>query len=404
MISVDEAHKAVVDFALDLGVESIPVNQLERRVLADEVVATREQPPFDRVAMDGIAINVRECKQSQRKIETIQRAGVPQESLKNISGAIEVMTGSVLPQGCDTVVPYERCKIENGIAYINSDHILESGKNIHFTGSDYPEGKVLLSSGTKLISPTISIIASQGVTKVNVFKMPKVAIVGTGDELIDLGEKCKPWQIWRSNPYGIKAQLHNLGLGDDHIDFFHINDDAAELFIRLKKIIEDYDMVIMSGGVSAGKYDFVHTTLADLGVTQHFHKVAQKPGRPLLLGTVAGEKVIFGLPGNPVSALVCTRRFVITGLQASLKQSTKPLRAVLNKDITFKKGLELFAPVQIASNHQGQLTATPLSSNGSGDFFSLANSHGICQLPAAGEQFCAGEVYPVYPWQDSLCP
>ena len=403
MVSVEEACRLALECAPRLGSENVSIANLEGRVLAVDIRAERRQPPFNRVAMDGIAIKFSSLQKRHYTVAGMQRAGMPPLGLKSPEEAIEVMTGAVLPEGTDTVVPYEYCRLENGRAEIFPESPLKAGANIHAEGSDYSEGVVLLRRGVKLTSPTIAIAASQGLEKVEVFKPPKIAIVSTGDELVSPGEKCLPWQIWRSNSFGIKAQLKLLGIGDRYIHSFHVDDNIRTLSSDLTTILENHQVIILSGGVSAGKFDFIHTVLKELGVDIRFHKVCQKPGKPLLLGTGQQNQCVFGLPGNPVSALVCMRRYVVPCLQRSFGLRSPALRAVLCKEVKFKKPLTLFAPVALDDGACETLSAMPLDSNGSGDFFSLAGSHGFCELPTGRDIFYQGESYPLYLWEGWPC-
>ncbi len=404
MISVAEAHRLVLKHTLQLPSEKVSLENLEGRILAEDIYASRPQPPFDRVAMDGVAIALSASSEKRSlSLAGVQRAGFPPLTLKSDEQAIEVMTGAILPLGANVVVPYECCHLEKDRVEIDEHFELIKDKNIHLAGSDYGVGEKLLQRGERLTSPAISLLASSGVSQVEVVKFPRVAIISTGDELVPPGQTCRPWQIWRSNPLGMAAQLKMLGIPPQNIEQYHVNDDFKALFSLLEKVLHDDQLILLSGGVSAGKYDFVDAVLADLGVTIHFHKVAQRPGRPLLFATGRVGQCLFGLPGNPVSALTCMRRYVLPALQSSLGTSSRVFHAVLREELAFKKKLTLFAPVQVESNARGELCATPVRTNGSGDFFSLAKSHGFCELPADVDQHPVGAVYPLYFWPGISC-
>ena len=403
MISVEEAYGSVIEHPLKLDSEKISLENLEGRVLAEDIYASRSQPPFHRVAMDGIAISLASSSRRSFDLAGVQRAGFPPLSLKSDEQAIEVMTGAILPDGTNVVVPYECCRIKKDKVEVDESFELKEHRNIHLKGSDYAVGEKLLCRGECLTSPQISLLASTGISRVSVVKFPRVAIVSTGDELVTPGEDCEEWQIWRSNPLGMAAQLKALGLPAQNIDEYHVNDDFKELFSLLKKILDDYQLVLLSGGVSVGKYDFVDAVLADLGIDIRFHKVSQRPGRPLLFGTRGEGQCFFGLPGNPVSALVCMRRYVLPCLQRALGISSRNCKAILQKELVFKKKLTLFAPVRVEMNSQGELLAMPVETNGSGDFFSLAKSHGFCELPADSDKHPAGKAYPLYFWPGIPC-
>ncbi|MCO4793334.1 MAG: molybdopterin molybdotransferase MoeA [Bacteriovoracaceae bacterium] len=398
MIDVQTAEELVLRHSLRLPNELIDLENLEGRVLSCPVKSTRKQPPFDRVAMDGIAINYNSLSKNSFPIEGIQKAGRAALTLEKTEAALEVMTGAVLPIGTDTVIPYEKISIEDGLATINENVEVEKAQNIHFEASDYSEGEVLLNIGQTLNSTSIAIIASQGLTKAEVVSFPRIAIISTGDELIEPGKECKPWQIWRSNAYGIKAELKGLGVPDSNIELFHLEDKREVVFSALTDILENFETLIISGGVSMGKFDFVQSVMADLGVETRFYKIKQKPGKPMFFGTGKSEQTVFALPGNPVSALVCMRRYVIPSLCKSLNKEKSSYNVVLSEDVTFKKDFALFKAVTTMSADDGFVLATPLNSNGSGDFSSLGESQGFIELPASRTEFKAGEVFKFFPW------
>ena len=398
MIEVESAEELVLCNSLKLQQEMLPLKSLAVRVLAESISAKRHQPPFDRVAMDGIAICFQGSSQKNFKIEGIQRAGQAALSLIDPNNALEVMTGAMLPVGTNTVIPYEVISIKNNIAFLNDDYQLEEKKNIHFHSSDYQQGEILLTPGTKLTSAGVALIAGQGSKEALVSKSPQIAIISTGDELIEPGNVCEKWQIWRSNPYGIQAELLGLGISKNEIDFFHLKDNPEEMINTLSKVLETHQVLILSGGVSMGKYDFVHSIMNDLGVKKIFHKIKQKPGKPMFFGVGTKGQNVFGLPGNPVSALVCMRRYVIPGLSKALGFELVKQYAILEEDVFFKKEFTLFCPVTIACNQNGQQSAMPISTNGSGDFSGLAKSDGFLQLPSNKKNYIKGEAYPLFKW------
>lgn len=402
MIDVDSAEELVRLNSIQLALEEVELTSLHGRVLGSPIHATREQPPFNRVAMDGIAINFNSLKNNSFPLEGIQKAGMSSLKLKDMASALEVMTGAVLPEGTDTVIPYERMNIENGVATLEENLEVKLGQNIHKQGQDYAEGKLLLEAGTKLTAPAVAIIASQGLTHAEVKTYPKLAIVSTGDELIEPGKSCEPWQIWRSNAFGIKSELLSMGIPEDKVSLFHLEDEKEKVYESLKEILETHDGLIISGGVSMGKYDFVQVVMGDLGVKTHFYKITQKPGKPMYFGTGKKGQAIFALPGNPVSALVCMRRYVTPSLCTSLGEKEKQLNVILEEDLSFKKEFTFFKAVSLNSNGEGGLTVKPHKSNGSGDFSSLGNSDGFIELPAHKTNFKAGEVYKFFPWSGAL--
>ncbi|MCB9059936.1 MAG: molybdopterin molybdotransferase MoeA [Halobacteriovoraceae bacterium] len=390
MIGVVEALEILKANTFPFYSEVIGLEFICGRVLAQNIYATRMQPPFDRVAMDGVAINLKNYSQSSNIIEEVQKAGEKAKNLENLQNVIEVMTGATLPNGTDTVVPYEECHIENSRVEISNMDQVKLGQNIHCLGSDCQTGDLLIQKGVQITSAHVSLIAGQGISEVSVYRFPKVAIISTGDELIAPGISCEDYQIWRSNPYAVQAELIAIGGTRENISLFHLLDDESETEEKIKEILNSFDVLILSGGVSKGKFDYVPNALKNLGAQIQFHKIKQKPGKPMLFATVKERnKAIFGLPGNPVSALICFKRYVVPYFNLCMNINPKPKTAIFNSDIKLKKDFTLFCPVITEIDDKGQTIATSIDSNGSGDFISLGNSHGFLEiLPQKESQVC----------------
>ena len=230
---------------------------------------------------------------------------------------------------------------------------------------------------------------------INVSFTPKIAIIATGDELVGAEAQIKPWQIRRSNTTAITSAL--LSQGYDASEY-HLKDDLEVLREKLKQLLHECDMLILTGGVSMGKFDFVPQVFKELGVEEVFHKVTQRPGKPLWFGK-KGNKTIFGLPGNPVSAVINFHRYIIPQLAISLGQDiSKPVYASLNDDFVFRKNMTRFLPVVVTSSNDGKLLAKHQSTNGSGDFGALSGSDGFLELDAEISEFKQGYTAPFYPW------
>lgn len=368
-------------------------NSLGHR-LSQDIFAQRNSPPFNRVAMDGIAIWLErgQILEPKYRVATVSAAGAPQAKLLNQNECIEVMTGAVLPSGCNTVVPYEHLEIVDNFAMIRESSV-KSGDNVHHEGADYCRGDLLLSKGDFLNSTKIAMIASEGIKEVLVSSKIRTIIVATGSELVLPGERALPHQIYASNLFALKSELEAHG----HLvcDTRLIQDNEKELREELAALIELYDLIILSGGVSKGKFDFVPTILAELGVEKIIHKVKQKPGKPLFVGVVKNKKVVVGLPGNPVSSLVNLRRYVIPLLARVEGQRAHSKLIKLNEDIYHKNDFTLFLPV---SQHQQE--AYLVVNNGSGDFYSLTKSSGFIELTFSDEKkkFSSGELVPFFSW------
>jgi len=395
MISVSEASSIILSHSIETGLQEISIQEACGRILREEVQADRDFPPFDRVAMDGIAINSEIWKNGIRQfpIESIQAAGQQQVRLSKSDSCVEVMTGAMLPVGTDTVIRYEDLEIKAQVATVLITEIIK-GDNIHRQSQDAKRNEALLAPGIKISPAEVALMASVGMKKVSVSTFPKTAIISTGDELIPVDLIPLPYQIRRSNSYALQAALLEAGCVADQ---FHIPDQPEILETEVRKILEHYQLIIFSGGVSKGKFDFVPQTLERNGIQKRFHQVSQKPGKPLWFGT-SSRHVVFALPGNPVSTYMCFYRYIKPWLVRSLGGQIERKTAVLTKDFSFKPPLTYFLQVNIL-NEKGQLLASPKAGGGSGDFANLKDVHGFIELPAESSEFKAGQVFDYYPFR-----
>lgn len=391
MVTVAEATSVIFQNLFTPGIETIPLQQAVGRVLAAPIHADRDFPPFSRVSMDGIAILHSEWTRGRRRftIEGIQAAGESPKALSTSTCCIEVMTGAVLPAGCDTVIRYEDIEIEGGEATVHADVVVQ-GQSIHVKGVDAAKDQQVLDPGQILAPSEVALLASVGMAKVPVWAFPRVAIISTGDELIDVQQTPAPWQIRRSNSYALQSALRDMG-GDAIC--FHLEDDLSSMRNELTAIAADYDVLILSGGVSRGKFDFVPEVLESIGVRKLFYQVSQRPGKPFWFGKSASGKVAFALPGNPVSTFMCFYRYVKPWILRSMGAPYQHATAVLSKDFTFSPALTCFLQVML-SYEGGRLMATPLPGGGSGDFANLRNVNGFLEMPLERSEFRAGEVFP----------
>ena len=382
MISVKEALKIVTENAFVPNISEISLLESLGLILAEDITADRDFPPFDRVAMDGIAINQ---KAEIFRIESTQYAGEAQKSLQSSENCMEVMTGAVLPLGCDTVIRYEDVEILE-VDGVKTAKItiplaeITQGQNVHRRGADRKIGDMLLQKGLKISPPEIAVMASVGKAMVKVEMSPSVAVISTGDELVEITANPLPFQIRMSNSYLLAAALKRVGV---KANLFHLTDDKALLFSKLKEILANHDVILLSGGVSAGKKDFVPEILTDLGVKKLFHKVAQKPGKPFWFGKTDEGKTVFALPGNPVSTFLCFCKYFL---------ERKNEMVTLDKDVFFKPNLTYFVPVKTYFE-AGKLMATPFEGSGSADFANLTDCDGFVELPAENQVFKEGEVF-----------
>ncbi len=281
MIEPAAAETLINEHLACLPIESLPVGQCAGAVLRENIYAERDQPPFDRVAMDGIALASSAANGRRRfRLQATQAAGDPPGTLSSDENCIEVMTGAVLPAGCDTVVPVERLQSADGYVEIEHSFAITPWKNVHRRASDRPQGALLLVTGSVLNAPEIAVAASAGMARVRVSSQPAIMVISTGNELVEPGDPIAPHQIRRSNSYAVVAALRQRGfqrVADDHLS------DDAELLRgeRLRLHLNTHEVLILSGGVSMGRFDLVPKVLEDIGVRCLLHGVAQRPGRPI---------------------------------------------------------------------------------------------------------------------------
>jgi molybdopterin molybdotransferase len=399
VLSPTQADELIGQHLSCLPIESLPLAQCAGAVLRENIYAERDQPPFDRVAMDGIAVDSNSIQHGHRRlrIQATQAAGDPPLSLAAPTGCIEVMTGAVIPSGCDSVVPVEQITVDSSEAELSPSVTVEPWQNVHRRGTDTRQGTLLLSAGARLRAPEIAIAASAGMARIRVSSQPMVAVISTGNELIEPGEPILPHQIRRSNAYAIVAALRRHGfqrVADDHL-----LDDAAELKRRLKFHLETHDVLVLSGGVSMGKLDFVPKVLDELGVQSVFHKVAQRPGKPMWFGVASSGATVFALPGNPVSTFVCLARYVLPALFAAMGQDPlPPEKMALGGEVANSTSLTFFMPIRVEVDDWGRAWAIPCPTNGSGDFTSLAGTDGFVELPPGPNNYPKGFVTRLHRW------
>lgn len=396
MITVEEATGMILSNLYKPGIETVPLERAVSTFLAETVTADRDFPPFDRASMDGIAISAKAYAAGQRAfiIEGIQPAGMPPRRLTEGAHCLEIMTGAVVPEGADLVIRYEDVEIKDGAAHVLSEEYFPE-QNIHHRGTDVHRGDVLALPGTFLAPAEIALLASVGKDRVKIRQFPRAAVVSTGDELVEITATPDNHQIRRSNSYALGAALQQLGI-TPHT--FHIPDQEERLKDDLTRVTADHELIILTGGVSRGKFDFVPGILEGLGVKKHFHGVAQRPGKPFWFGTTPEGKTFFALPGNPVSTYMCFYRYVYPWLKKSMGGSLRPLSAMLADDYTFMPPVTCFLQVRIDVSG-GKLIAKPAPGGGSGDFANLGQVDGFLELPSESTLFRAGDVFPFIPFR-----
>lgn len=397
MISVGEATDIILSNTLDFGRGEVALADAIGRTLDQDIIADRDFPPFTRVTMDGIAIQHQAYEAGKRSfpIRGMQAAGQTQQSLSDENGCLEVMTGAILPLNTDTVIRYEDIEIKDNKAFIIEGAKVRASQNAHAKGSDRQQGEVLIAKGRMITPAEIGIAATVGLARPVVKGLPGVALISTGDELVDIEEQPAPHQIRSSNIPSLNGLFNNWGI---QAESFHLQDDLEATQNLLALLLDAFDVLVLSGGVSKGKFDYVPVAMENLGVKKCFHRVKQRPGKPFWFGVYNEKTVVFALPGNPVSSFMCTTRYVQPWLRKSWGLSPfQAAYATLTDDFAFAPGLTYFLQVKTSyDSATGKLMASPVVGRGSGDLANLVNADAFLELPGAEEHFTAGSTYPIH--------
>ena len=410
MISVAEAERLISDSLAPLPSESCKIDRVRGRFLREPIVADRESPPFNRATMDGIAIRFSDWTEGKRTfgVKGTQAAGQPVIDAPESGCCIEIMTGAPVPEELDCVVRVEDVSIEAGNASIGEGIELESRLAVHPQGSDFAAGAVLIESGVRLSGREIAVAASCGKEEIEVSSQPKVFVVTTGDELVEIDDDPLPHQIRRTNDRALAAALVEAGF--DRVERVHVPDEPEMMRWQLERFLGDADALVLTGGVSKGQFDHLPKLLEELGVPCLFHGVSQRPGKPMWYGTYKrpgdflhpdDERVVpvFALPGNPVSCFVCLHRFVLPALRRMSGAIPQPAKhAALDREVSFSPPLTWFLPVAEMGADDGTVRVEPRPFNTSGDFASLVGTDGFIELDSAQGIFPIGTVAPYWGW------
>lgn len=387
MITVEEALRLVLERPFHPTVRTASLSDALGYILAEDVAADRDFPPFDRVTMDGIALSYASWSGGQRTfpLAGLVAAGSPRVALADPATALEVMTGAVLPSNTDTVVRYEDLEVRDGQATVRAADLIK-GQSIHRRGSDARRGDILLRRGTIISPAEIALLASVGKVNVSVYAPPSAIVVSTGDELVALDAEPLEHQVRRSNAAAIQAAMMYTRWKADTV---HLPDNEDVLHGAVSELLQNNDVLIFSGGVSKGKFDFIPSVLLKCGFGQVFHEVRQRPGKPMWFGTRPDGKFAFALPGNPVSTFMCYHQYVRSWFWSSLGVPVRKQLVPLASDFNFEPRLTHFLQVRLEDGK-----ATPIPGGGSGDFVNLQAVDGFLELPAEKSAFRAGEAFP----------
>ncbi len=395
MISVDKAIEIILSsIPLIKETERVTLFEAWGRVLSDDITAPANVPPENNSAMDGYAIiytdtdSAGETTPVKLKVDEEIRAGQDNEGKVLKSGyAIRIMTGAPVPENADAVVPFEDTDESCGVVAIRKPFV--KYENIRFAGEDIKKGETVLKKGTRLDSAEIGLLASMNNPEVTVYRRPEVAILSTGDEILEVGKESPGGKIFNSNAYVLYSEVKKYG-GNPHYAGI-VKDEKGDVLKRFSELL-NYDIIISSGGVSMGKYDFIPDVLRDLGIDLKIQKILMKPGKPVVFGT-KGDKLFFGLPGNPVSVMVSFQRFVRPALlkMSGAQKTDKPVISAVSEDeLHKKKGRRYFIRGHYTIRN-GEFYVKSTGPQGSGILTSMSSANCFIILPEDTEVVKEGE-------------
>ena len=403
LIPVQKAHEIVLDNVRALASENVDFQVAPGRVLAEDIVSDLDLPPFPRSAVDGFAVRSEDVQSppSQLSVVGMVPAGASPEFRVSAAEAAQVMTGAPVPEGADAVQMVEKTRLEGERVEILET--VRSGQNIAPRGDEVRQGDIVLRKGTRMDAASVAVAATVGKVQIRVGRRPRLAVIATGDELVDPASTPGPGKIRNSNGFSLVAQARLAGAEVRYLGVAKDNEES------LRELIQDglqADVLLLSGGVSMGRFDLVEGVLGHLGVRTLFDRVALKPGKPLVFGISADEGgLVFGLPGNPVSTMVTFELFVRPAL-AKMEGCSEPNRPLLSatlRDTLSSKGTRrAFLPGWIEPDGSG-IAAYPISTRGSADIVAFSKANALLIVPEEDERLAAGQTIQVYPLDRFLC-
>jgi molybdopterin molybdotransferase len=398
MKTIDEALALIMEQAARLESEVVDIQDAYNRVLAEDITADRDYPPFNRATMDGFALNISDWNDRNirqfKLIEELHAGSVPKHKIGK-GDCLKIMTGAAVPHEADAIIKVELSKQQGEIISFDENGKLKKWWNIALQGEDKKAGEILAKKGQVCNAAIISILAVTGKTRTKVARLPKVSIISTGTEVLPPDSPILPHQIRDSNSYALQSLLKKYNINLQHK--LLVPDDKAQLMDAVKKGLES-DVLILSGGVSMGDADFVPEVLHLNQVTNIFHKIQIKPGKPLWFGKKENGPVVFGLPGNPMSCQVGFKVFVEPYLRA-IMGLPKPQNLFLPFLATHPKRSNFteYFPCKIV-NQNGKTFLETNSYNGSGDIAAMIGSDGIAVHPAESTELKENMIVEFLPW------
>lgn len=394
-LSVQDAQNCVLQHLTTLNSEIVKLEQSLGRVLAEEVRANRDQPPFDVSAMDGFALRSADLANPPTALTIIEdiKAGDRPARTVLVGQCSRIMTGAPVPAGADAVIRVEDTQmLADGRVEIRCP--VKPGNDIRLLGEAMRNGQVVLSAGTEITPGVIGVLATVKCAQVTVYCRPRVAILATGNELEGIDEAFDPDKIPNSNSYALMAQAQALGIEPVVLGIARDDPDELAQFLRRGLL---FDVLLVSGGSSVGVHDHVRPTLEALGVDMHFWRVEMRPGHPVAFGSTASS-LVFGLPGNPVSSMVCFEQFVLPALRWMMghpRLFRRTLAARLAHPVRIRPGRTEFIRVVLERDAAGAYVARSTGSQSSGALLSMAQADGLLVVPATSSGLAAGEMAQV---------
>ncbi|MGZ5436237.1 MAG: molybdopterin molybdotransferase MoeA [Pyrinomonadaceae bacterium] len=393
MIPVADAIQIVLQQTSLLGTESVPIGEVLERILGEDVVADSDLPPFDRAQMDGYAVRAADVETTPARLRIVgeSAAGAGWHREMKAGEAVRIMTGAPVPQGADSVQQVELTRELDGASTVEILESVQIGRSIVRQAAEIRSGETVLRAGEEINAQAIATLASFGYARVKVGRQPRVAVMATGSELVSVDRTPARDQIRDSNNYTIEAYAKLAGATVERVPL--AGDDTELLKKQMAAALEHCDMLITSGGVSMGVYDFTKTAFRELGAKIFFERVALKPGKPTVFGKI-GDKLIFGLPGNPVSVAVTFNLFAraaLRAMQGATKKGLPEVTAVLARNVKASPDRDSYLPAVLLTGDDGRLLAEPLKWGGSSDFVSFARANGLIIVPA-GASITPGDI------------
>jgi len=400
MISVSEAIQIVRDQTRTLVAERVELANALGRYLAQDIIADSDLPPFDRSQMDGYAVRAADTATvpAKLKIAGESAAGRGWHNELKQHEAVRIMTGAPVPVGADSVQQVELTRELDGGSEVEVLEPVTLGRSIVKRGSEIKAGQTVLRAGERINAGAVAVLASFGYAHVKVGRLPRVAILATGSELVKVAQQPGKDQIRDSNNFSISAYAALAGATIERLPL--AGDDVAQLKQQIAGAAERSDIIVTSGGVSVGRYDFTKTVVQELGAETFFERVALRPGKPTVFARLPNGTLVFGLPGNPVSVSVTFNLFArvaILAMQGTAETELESGTAVLSKSVKPAKDRDSYLPARLSTNENAQLTAEPLKWGGSSDFVGFVRATALIIVPQASEIVEAGtKVQVVY--------